>query len=109
MSRPQAPARGADSASSQTAPGGNGRIDESRAGGRCPRQRKEQIARLDGAAIHRQPRNLDRLRAEGGVVTEEVGELHAVSVRTVPKGSVSESMARYDDYAFTGLSSMPQE
>jgi len=55
-------------------------FDEARAIGLETRECKEQIARLDAAAVRRQARNLRilRLRVHPGVFMEEVAEFHGV-------------------------------
>ena len=63
-------------------PCGDGGIDEARAVGLAACQRKEQITRLDGAAVEREPGHVER-RSSGvdrGVVAEELAQLHGVPV-----------------------------
>jgi hypothetical protein len=60
------------------------RIDEAGAVSLAAGQRKEQIARLHGAAVDAEAFHIDsfRLRLDRSVIAEEVAKFHPVPVRT---------------------------
>jgi hypothetical protein len=59
------------------------RIDEARTVGLATCNGKEQVARLDGAAVDRKAFHINsfRLRSDRSVIAEEVAKFHPVPVR----------------------------
>ncbi len=83
-------------------------IDEPRAVGLAARQREEQVARLDRAAVHGKAGDFDglRRRTHRRLVAEQVAKSHELPVRPArPELQID----RDRGLRLTGLSSMPQE
>ena len=64
-------------------------IDEARTVGLAARERKEQVARLDGAAVDRKAVHFDsfRTRIDRSVIAEEVAKFHVLPVRPAQLGA----------------------
>ena len=64
-------------------------IDEARTVGLAARQRKEQVARLDGAAVDRKAAHIDSFRArfDRSVIAEEIAKFHVLPVRPAQLGA----------------------